>query len=177
MNKAMATAAKRKLNAFGRMERRARIFAWLSEDWSADEVALVEKLTTRRIHQIVSDTVKKRKIHLQRDQAFLDSLLPEPALAAADGGAAGPDVAAIRTYLKFLAGVDRPQPTELALAGSGREAHERFQARLRRIAARAPSPKARTAAMAREAKSGTGDEGVLTRKDLQMLIEILSTHR
>jgi hypothetical protein len=31
--------------------------------------------------------------------------------------------------------------------------------------------------MAREAKSGTGDEGVLTRKDLQMLIEILSTHR
>jgi hypothetical protein len=121
MNKAMATAAKRKLNAFGRMERRARIFAWLSEDWSTEEVALVERLTTRRINQIVSDAVKKRKIHLQRDQAFLDSLLPEPALAAADGGAAGPDVAAIRTYLKFLAGSTAPsQPNSRLRAPAAR---------------------------------------------------------
>jgi hypothetical protein len=177
MNKAMATAAKRKLNAFGRMERRARIFAWLSEDWSTEEVALVERLTTRRINQIVSDAVKKRKIHLQRDQAFLDSLPSEPPVSAADGGAAGPDVSTIRTYLRVLAGVDRPQPTEFALGGFDREAHERFHARLGRIAARVPSQKAETAATAREAGSRIDVEGILTRQDLQMLIGILSTHR
>jgi hypothetical protein len=167
MNKAMATAAKRKLNAFGRMERRARIFAWLSEDWSTEEVALVERLTTRRINQIVSDAVK----------AFLDSLPSEPPVSAADGGAAGPDVSTIRTYLRVLAGVDRPQPTEFALGGFDREAHERFHARLGRIAARVPSQKAETAATAREAGSRIDVEGILTRQDLQMLIGILSTHR
>jgi len=53
---------KRRLNAYGRMMRRGRIFARMREGWAYDEIAREEGLTAERIRQIVSEVLQKRKV-------------------------------------------------------------------------------------------------------------------
>ena len=61
-----APGGRRRLNAYGRMMRRGRIFARMREGWSYDEIARDEGLTAERIQQIVSEVLQKRLDRYQK---------------------------------------------------------------------------------------------------------------
>jgi hypothetical protein len=128
-------AAKRRPNAHFRELRRARIFTRLREGWPCTEIAREEGLTSRRIRQIVSETLKKRIVDPPTDHAVLQLARFEPALRLAAGAVANGDVRSIRYYLKLLDELDRYQPAAAPQAYDG-EARERLYAKLGRIAAR-----------------------------------------
>ncbi len=73
-----APALRRQPNAYGKMQRRKRIFARLREGLSYDEIAAEERLTATRIRQIVSEVLQKRTVDSGADHAKLqlDRLAP-----------------------------------------------------------------------------------------------------
>ena len=127
-----APASKRRPNAHFRELRRARIFTRLREGLPYAEIAREEGLTSRRVRQIVSETLKKRIVDPPTDHAMLQLARLEPALRLAAGAVANGDVRSIRYYLKLL---DRYQPAAAPQAYDG-EAREKLYAKLGRIAAR-----------------------------------------
>ncbi len=57
-----APAPKRRLTIFGKAARQKRIFARLREGWAYDEVARGERLTAKRVRQIVSEVRQRREV-------------------------------------------------------------------------------------------------------------------
>jgi hypothetical protein len=127
-----APASKRRPNAHFRELRRARIFTRLREGLPYAEIAREEGLTSRRVRQIVSETLQKRIVDPPTDHAMLRL---EPALRLAAEAVVGVDIKAIRYYLKLLDQLDCYQPAAAPQAYDG-EARERLYAKLGRIAAR-----------------------------------------
>ncbi len=66
-----APAPKRRVNAHGRVLRRARIFARIREGWSYAAIAGEEALTPRRVRQTVSEALQKRIVDPASDHAPL----------------------------------------------------------------------------------------------------------
>jgi len=129
---------KRRLNAYGRMMRRGRIFARMREGWAYDEIAHEEGLTAERIRQIVSEVLQKRKVddgadHAKPQLARLERVMHFAAEALAWG-----DLRVGALYLKTLDRLDRYQKAASAAGGYGYddEDREKLLAKLNRIAER-----------------------------------------
>ncbi len=65
-----ARLEKRRVNAHGRVVRRARIFARLREGWSYAAIAGEERLTPRRVRRNVSEALQKRVVDPASDHAL-----------------------------------------------------------------------------------------------------------
>ena len=102
-------APKRRLDARGRVLRRARIFARLREGWAYDEIARGEGLTAERIRQIVREALEKRIVDEETDHAKLQLSRLQPAMRLAGEAVADGDVRAIAPLLKVLDRLDRYQ--------------------------------------------------------------------
>src|SRR5260370_41781365 len=90
-----ASVPKRRLNPYGRDLRRARIFARLREGWAYGDIAQEERLTSRRIRQIVSETLQRRAVDRRPEHAMLQLARLEPALRLAAGALAKGEIEAI----------------------------------------------------------------------------------
>jgi hypothetical protein len=104
-----APPKRRRPNAYGKMQRRKRIFARLREGLSYDEIAAEEHLTATRIRQIVSEVLQKRAVDCGADHAKLQLDRLAPALQLGAEAIAAGDVSAITPYLKALDRLDRYQ--------------------------------------------------------------------
>jgi len=137
--KTVPATKKRRPNAHFRELRRARIFARVREGWPYAEIATEEGLTSRRIRQIVSETLQKRVVDTATDHAMLQLARLEPALRLAAEAVMSGDVTAIRYYLKLLDQTDRYQPAAAAPQRYDDAARERLYAKLGRVAQRLES--------------------------------------
>jgi hypothetical protein len=95
MNDETTPAPKRRLNAYGRLVRRGRIFSRLREGWAYDEIARAEGLTAERIRQIVSEVLEKRPVDNVTDHSKLQLARLSPAMQLAGEAIVGGDVRAI----------------------------------------------------------------------------------
>jgi hypothetical protein len=102
-------ARRRRLSAHGMIFRRRRVFAWLREGLTYDEIAAEEGVSASRIRQIVYEELRQRAVDGGAEHAKLqlDRLAPAVQLGA-EAIAAG-DVSAISPYLKALDRLDRYQ--------------------------------------------------------------------
>src|SRR5260370_8441954 len=80
-----ASVPKRRLNPYGRDLRRARIFARLREGWAYGDIAQEERLTSRRIPQIVRETLQRRAVDGRPEHAMLPLAPPQPPLRRTRG--------------------------------------------------------------------------------------------
>src|SRR5271154_2662004 len=130
-----APVRRRRPNAYGKMQRRKRIFARLREGASYEEIASEEGVTGTRIRQIVSEVLQKRAVDSGADHAKLqlDRLAPVMQLAA-EAVAAG-EVSAIAPYLKVLDRLDRYQTVAGANQVYDDEARKKLFDKLNRVAA------------------------------------------
>jgi predicted transcriptional regulator len=99
----------RRLDAYGRLLRRGRVFARLREGWAYDEIAREEGLTAERIRQIVREVLKKRPVDHDSDHAKLQLARLAPAMRVAGDAVLMGDVKAIAPFLKVLDRLDRLQ--------------------------------------------------------------------
>ena len=131
----MEGTGKRRLNAYGRVMRRGRIFARMREGWSYDEIARDEGLTAERIRQIVSEVLQKRKVDPEADHAKLQLARLERVMHfASEALARAYGVGSL--YLKTLDRLDRYQKTAKAAETYDDEARERLLAKLNQVAER-----------------------------------------
>lgn len=127
---------RRRLNAYGRVMRRGRIFARMREGWSYDEIARDEGLTAERIRQIVSEVLQKRKVDTEADHAKLQLARLERVMHFASEALARGDMGVGSLYLKTLDRLDRYQKTAKAAETYDDEARERLLAKLNQVAER-----------------------------------------
>src|SRR5271169_1182364 len=134
MDQEMAPGRRRRMGAHGMMLRRRRIFAWLREGLSYEEIATEEGVTGERIRQIVAEVLQKRSVDSGADHAKLqwDRLAPVMQLAA-EAVAAG-DVTAIAPYLKVLDRLDRYQTVAGANQVYDDEARKKLMDKINRLA-------------------------------------------
>ncbi len=125
---------RRRLGGPSMLLRRRRIFAWLREGLSYDEIAAEEGVSSRRIHQIVSEVLQKRAIDNGADHAKLqlDRLMPAMQLAA-EAISAG-DVSAISPYLKVIDRLDRYQSVAIANEEYDEDARRKLFEKINRLA-------------------------------------------
>ena len=71
MEQELAPGAEETAHRLGRTARRKRIFARLNEGWAYDEIAREERLTARRVRQIVTEVLDRREV----DGDFAHALL------------------------------------------------------------------------------------------------------
>jgi hypothetical protein len=123
MNQGSAQRPKRRPTEFARTERRRRIFARLGEGWAYDDIAREEKLTPRRVRQIVADYLDSRGADDGSRHVLVQLARLEPALKAAGEAVAQGDVRAIAPLMKVLDRLDRYQKsaerTKPAASGEG----------------------------------------------------------
>jgi len=100
---------RRRLNLFGRTERRKRIFARLSEGWAYDEIAAEEGVTGERVRQMVSEALAKRVISQGEEYARLQLVRLLPALRIAGEAVARGELKAIAPLIKVLDRLDKHQ--------------------------------------------------------------------
>ena len=127
---------RRRLNAYGRVMRRGRIFARMREGWSYDEIARDEGLTAERIRQIVSEVLQKRKVDTEADHAKLQLARLERVMHFASEALARGDMGVGSLYLKTLDRLDRYQKTAKAAEAYDDEARERLLPKLNQVAER-----------------------------------------
>ena len=138
-------APKRRLDARGRVLRRARIFARLREGWAYDEIARGEGLTAERIRQIVREALEKRIVDEETDHAKLQLSRLQPAMRLAGEAVADGDVKAIAPLLKVLDRLDRYQRVAKANQVYDDEARKKLFDKINRVAANLGVDKARNA--------------------------------
>ena len=139
---------RRFLSAKERMLRRERIFARLREGWAYGGIAHAERLSSKRISQIVSKTLQRRAVDSASDHAMLQLSRLEPALRLAAGALAEGDVEAISPYLKLLDRLDLYQKPVAAVEVYDDKAREKLLAKMNRALARVQAEDARKAAKA-----------------------------
>jgi Mor family transcriptional regulator len=103
--------APKKLTVFARAARIKRIFARLNEGLGYDEIAREERLTARRVRQIVTEVLDRREVDGDSAHALLQLGRLGPALRAAGEAVAEGDVRAIAPLVKVLDWLDRYQKT------------------------------------------------------------------
>ena len=135
MDQDIALPLKRRLNAHGRVLRRARIFARLREGWAYDEIAREEKLTPQRIRQIVSEALQRRPVDVDTDHAKLQLARLAPALKVACEAVEAGEIRAINPLLRVLERLDRYQKSAAVLQRYDDEAREKLMIKINRIAA------------------------------------------
>jgi predicted transcriptional regulator len=150
MDSETAVPKRPRLNPYGKALRRERIFARLRMGWTYEDIAGEERVTPRRVRQIVSEALKRQKADGGSDHAMLQCARLENALRLSAQRVAGGEIAAIATYLKVLAGLDRDQSAAKANPVYDQAARERLLAKLNRAAARLERAEARKAAKSRD---------------------------
>ncbi len=150
---------RRFLSAKERLLRRERIFARLREGWAYGDIAHAERLSSKRISQIVSKTLQRRAVDSASDHAMLQLSRLEPALRLAAGALAEGDVEAISPYLKLLDRLDRYQKPLAAIDVYDDKARQKLLAKMNRALARLQAEKARKAAKAAAGAEATGPAG------------------
>ena len=96
-----------KLNPHGKAVRRERIFERLRGGWAYGAIAREERVTPRRIRQIVSEALQRQHADGGSDQAMLQLVRLENALRLAVEAAAEGEIGAIAPYLNVLDRLDR----------------------------------------------------------------------
>jgi DNA-binding CsgD family transcriptional regulator len=129
-----APAKRRRPNAYGKMQRRKRIFARLRDGLSYDEIAAEESLSATRIRQIVSEVLQKRGVDSGADHAKLQLDRLAPALQLAAEAIAAGDISAITPYLKALDRLDRYQTVASANQVYDDEARKKLMDKINRVA-------------------------------------------
>lgn len=127
---------KRRLNAYGRVMRRERIFARMRDGWSYDEIAREEEVTAERIRQIVSEALRKRVVDTAADHARLQLARLERVMAHAGEALAQGDLRAGALYLRTIDRLDRYQKTAAVIERDEEEIRERLLAKLNAAAKR-----------------------------------------
>lgn len=156
----MAGASRRRRNALEKARRRERIFAGLRLGSSTADIAREERLSTRRVNQIVSEALQERPVDEARHHALLQLARLEPAIKLVAGEMAQGDVRAVSPYLGLLDQLDRYQAAAAAPAVYDEAERERLFAKLNRIAEReARRTERRAAGAAAAAASADGAEG------------------
>ncbi len=154
---------RRFLSAKERLLRRERIFARLREGWAYGDIAHAERLSSKRISQIVSKTLQRRAVDSASDHAMLQLSRLEPALRLAAGALAEGDVEAISPYLKLLDRLDRYQKPLAAIDVYDDKARQKLLAKMNRALARLQAEKASKAAKAAAGAEATGPADSLGR--------------
>jgi uncharacterized protein YdbL (DUF1318 family) len=111
MEQESAPGEKKQLTAIAKAARTKRIFARLNEGWAYDEVARDERLSGRRVRQIVSQVLDRREVDGEGAHAHLQLGRLGPALRVALQAVAEGDVKAIAPLIKVLDRLDRYQKT------------------------------------------------------------------
>jgi hypothetical protein len=136
MNDKTTPPPRRRLNAYGKLLRRERIFSLLRDGWAYDEIARAEGLTAERIRQIVSKVLQKRPIDDSTDHSKLQLARLAPAMQLAGEAIAKGDIRAITPLLKLLDRLDAYQKTAFANVEYDDEARQKLLDKINRIAAR-----------------------------------------
>src|SRR5574337_456766 len=134
MDEQLAPARRRRLNVFGKAARQSRIFARLREGWAYDEIAREERLSPKRIRQIVSEVLQRREVDDVSEHALMQLARLQPLLKVAAEAAAGGDVRAIPAALKVLDRLDRYQKAAKAIRDDGEEIRRKLLAKINRVA-------------------------------------------
>jgi len=108
MDNETALPKRARLNPYGKALRRERIFARLRGGWSYEDIAREERVTPRRVRQIVSEALQRQQVDGGSDHAMLQRARLENALRLSAGRIAEGEIGAIAPYLKVLA--QRPLP-------------------------------------------------------------------
>jgi hypothetical protein len=145
-----------RLNPCGKALRRERIFARLRGGWAYEEIAREERVTPRRVRQIVSEALQRRQVDDGSDHAMLQLARLDKALRLAAEAVAEGEIGAITPYLKVLAQLDRYQGAASAKPAYDEEARERLFAKINRVAARLVRREA--AKPAAQATAGRGSD-------------------
>jgi hypothetical protein len=130
-----ATVRRRRLGAHGMIFRRRRVFAWLREGLTYDEIAAEEGVSVSRIRQIVYEELRNRAVDSGAEHAKLqlDRLAPAVQLGA-EAIAAG-DVSAITPYLKAIDRLDRYQTVASANQEYDDDARRKLMEKVNRLVA------------------------------------------
>ena len=134
MDERQAPARRRRLTVFGRAARQERIFARLRQGLSYDDIAREERLTAKRVRQIVAEVLKRREVDDGAAHARLQLARLEPLLKVAAEAAAGGDVRAIPAALKVLDRLDRYQKAAQVHRSNGADIRQKLLAKLNRLA-------------------------------------------
>ncbi len=125
-----------RLNPHGKALRRERIFERLRGGWAYEAIADEEKVTPRRIRQIVSEALQRQQADSASEQAMLQLVRLENALRLGAEAVARGDIGAIGPYLAVLDRLDRYRRGAAPLQGYDKGARDRLFAKLNGIAAR-----------------------------------------
>jgi hypothetical protein len=93
---------RRRLDAYARAVRQARIFARLRDGWAHSDIARDEGLSTQRVRQIVSEALKRQPIDDHETHIRLQIERLGPALKVAGAAFANGDAKAIRPLLMIF---------------------------------------------------------------------------
>jgi hypothetical protein len=137
---------KKRLDAHGRVLRRARIFARLREGWAYDEVAREEELTPERVRQIVREALERRLVDDETDHAKLQLARLAPAMQIAGIAVADGVVKAIPPFLKVLDRLDHYHRAAKVNQVYDDEARKRLFDKINHVAANLGLDHARTVA-------------------------------
>jgi hypothetical protein len=149
---------KKRLDADGRVLRRARIFARLREGFAYDEVAREEDLLPERVRQIVRETLERRIVDDKTDHAKLQLARLAPAMQIAGTAVAAGDVKAIPPFLKVLDRLDRYQRAAKVSQVYDDEARKRLFDKINRVAANLGYDHAKTAGESEDSGAAAGNE-------------------
>jgi hypothetical protein len=133
MDCATAPAKRRKLNPRDKALRRERIFERLRAGWSYHAVAREERVTPRRVRQIVSEALARRPIDCESDHAMLQLVRLENALRLAADTVAKGETGAISILVNVLDRLDRYQRGAAPPKAHDGQARERLFAKMNRI--------------------------------------------
>jgi DNA-binding CsgD family transcriptional regulator len=125
---------RRRLGAYGKTQRRKRIFAQLREGASYEEIAAEEGVTATRIRQIVSEVLQKRSVDSGADHAKLQLDRLAPLMQLATEAVAAGDIRAITPYLKVLNRLDRYQSVAVAHQGYDEQDRKKLMEKINRMA-------------------------------------------
>jgi hypothetical protein len=139
MDSGTALPKRPRLNPYGKALRRERIFARLRGGWAYEDIAREERVTIRRVRQIVSEALQRRTVDGGSDHAMLQLARLEQAHRLAAVAVAEGEIAAIAPYLKVLAQLDRYRGAASVNQAYDEAARERLFAKINRIAARVQS--------------------------------------
>jgi len=126
--------------------RRERIFTKLGLGWTYRAIAGEERLSERRVYQIVSDALERQGVDTVTDHALIQLVRLENAQATAARAIAAGDLRAIAPYPDVLDRLDRHQKAVAAREVYDDAAREKPFAKMNRVAARLQAEKARKAA-------------------------------
>lgn len=136
MDSATVPPKRPRLNPHGKALRRKRIFDRLRGGWSYEAIAREEKLTTRRIRQIVAEALRRQEVDGGSDHALLQLARLESALRLGAEALASGDLRAIGPYLAVLDRIDRYRRGAAPLKVYDEAARERLFAKLNSVANR-----------------------------------------